>query len=1520
MTVFSCVLIGNESLLTHCSELLLSRGHTINTIVTRVPDIEAWAESKGIKTVSPGADLAGRLGSQPCDWVLSIANLSLVPDDVLALATKGAVNFHDGPLPGYAGLNVPVWAILNDELQHGITWHLIDGGVDEGAILEQRLFEIAPDDTALTLNAKCFAAAIDSFGAVIDQLETGNPQGTPQDFTNRQVFARADRPAAAAMLDFAKPADDLLRLVRALDHGNYWNPLCCPKIDLGDRVLLVTSASAASGDGASGTVLAAADGEMTVATATSVLRLGVANHMGGPAKDLPEVGTVLPSIDDADALSAKLGQVTPGELHWRRILHTASSVELADIGHLTTPNVASLPVPTSQPRDRVLAAFSAMMSRLDNAGGGTLAFSNGAAPVAPGVLSSWVPLYVAGDTIGDLQTGLAAEIAFADKYPAFALDLFARDPQLTAAIPHAGVSFEAGELIDGTAMTLAFDKGEATLFYDSTSLSTDVAERFVARIVHAAEAAEADVQVSDLPILPDSERDLLLYGWNETATDYDRLCMHQLFEAQAAKTPDATALVFEQEALTYAALNEAANRVAHVLVEMGVGAGTLVGLYTRRSSEMLIAALAILKAGGAYVPMDPSFPTDRIALYLEDSAASVVITQSDLAPNLPASKAQVLEIDSDARIATSPDSNPDFAVSPDDLAYVIFTSGSTGRPKGVMVEHGNVANFFVGMDDRIAHDEGGVWLAVTSLSFDISVLELFYTLARGFKLVISGDENRALVSGGSAVVPVTSRAMDFSLYYWGSNDTVSSDRYDLLLEGAKFADENGFCAVWTPERHFHAFGGSYPNPAVTGAAVAAVTKNLAVRAGSIVAPLHHPARIAEDWAVIDNMTGGRVGLAMASGWQPDDFVLRPENTPPDNKPALAEAIDQVRRLWAGEEVEFPRKDGKMHGVVTQPRPLSKTIPMWVTTAGNPATWAQAGEAGANVLTHLLGQSVEEVGEKIKIYHEALRKAGHDPKDFKVTLMLHTFLADAREVAREIAREPMKDYLRSAAALIKQYAWAFPAFKKPEGATNAFDLDLGSLEPDELEAILDFAFLRYFDDSGLFGTVDDAVARVEGLKKIGVDEVACLIEYGIDNKTVLDGLHPLAEVLRRVNGPVVEADPNDFSIAAQISRHNVTHLQCTPSMARMICMNDEASHALSHVQNLMIGGEALSGSLVAEMGKFSNAPIENMYGPTETTIWSTTQTASADDGIVNIGTPIANTQVYVLDDDRKPVPIGVAGELYIAGDGVTRGYWQRPDLTEERFLPDPFVDGGRMYRTGDLVRWRHDGKIDFLGRADHQVKVRGYRIELGEIEARLEAAPEIKQAVVMAREDVPGDMRLVAYLTVSSPVADDALKTRLSADLPSYMIPSHFVTLDSFPLTPNKKVDRKALPAPAKPVVAAPPLPKAAAAVGADVPAQITEVWCRILGLPQIGPNDNFFDLGGHSLLAVQAHREMRDALGIASLAITDIFRFPTVAGLAAHLGVEAQPTPVVAAAANDRAQTRADAMARRRAMRANRGR
>jgi natural product biosynthesis luciferase-like monooxygenase protein len=1500
----TAILMGDESLTIACGDMLLAGGHRIAAVVTRDAAVKGWAEGHGLRSLTKPREV---IGAVEADWLLSIANLRMIPAEVLAVPARGAINFHDGPLPRYAGLNTPAWAILNGESMHGVSWHVIEGGVDEGDLLATREVEIAPDETAFSLNSKCYAAGMESFAAVLSQLEGGTLDRQPQDLSLRGYFARDDRPGT--VLDFTRDAAALSALVRGLDFGGYWNPLGLPKLVFGGQMLRIGKlAVGAETSEAPGTVLAVGADHLSVATADRVVTLTGLTLLDAGRVDLPALTNVGEQIAASDMDSVPV----TGEAFWRGALQRMDPVTVPLVGAgQGAPDWQETPLalPAGLRTAQIATAVGSALLAGAGMASGDLALCMPAETSS--LVSPWVPLALPeAGTVTDLVGTVTERLSRAET-GSFARDLPFRDPEISDAIPQAALSL-SGTPLPGAALSVCLTGDAAKMIHDAKRLDPAAAKLIAARI-EAALARFATAQtLDDLRALPEAETDTLLNRWNDTARAYDPVTIHAAFEAQVARTPDAIALVCEGDSLSYAALNARANRLAHLLRDRGVTPGTPVGLYVARGLDLLAGTLGILKAGGAYVPLDPGYPADRIAHYISDSATPVIVTQAALAASLPEHAAEVIEIDADARLASAAQENPAPAATPDDLAYLIYTSGSTGVPKGVMVTHGNVANFFAGMDDRIDHAAGSVWLAVTSLSFDISVLELFWTLSRGFKLVLAGDEQRTLVANG----PVTGggKHIDFNLFYWGNDDGVGPKKYELLVEGAKFADAHGFNAVWTPERHFHAFGGPYPNPSVTGAAVAAVTRNLAVRAGSCVAPLHHPARIAEEWAVIDNLTDGRVGLAIASGWQPDDFVLRPENTPPQNKPAMYAAIDTLRKLWAGEAVEFPTKDGTPFAVVTQPRPVSKVLPIWVTTAGNPQTWREAGEIGANVLTHLLGQSVSEVADKIRIYHDALRAAGHDPADHKVTVMLHTYLAETREEAEAVAREPMKDYLRSAAALIKQYAWAFPAFKKPQGATNPLDIDLEGLSGEEMDAILEFAFQRYFNDSGMFGTVADGLARTEELRRIGVDEVACLIDYGIPVDKVLAGLQPLAQVLAEANREVEMAE-DDFSLAAQIVRHGVTHLQCTPSMAQMLVTNHDAAAALGRVKHLMVGGEALPGSLVRTLAARGVDRVQNMYGPTEATIWSTTQMIAGDCGdSAPVGTPISNTQVFILDDRMRPQPVGVPGELWIGGDGVTRGYWHREEMTEQRFPANPFGDG-RLYRTGDLAAWDASGVLQFMGRADAQVKIRGHRIEPGEIEARLAALPGVTQAVVVARDE-PGGAMLVGYVTATQPVDEAQARAALARDLPDIMVPAHIVTLDAMPLTPNKKIDRKALPRPER--------RRTPRAEAKETPVQGTQgriaaIWSALLGVADIRGEDNFFALGGHSLLAVQAHRDIRANLGAERLSITDIFRFPTLEGLAAHLDKGGAPAAAPAAPEEpDRAT--ADTMSKRRMMRAGRGR
>lgn len=341
--------------------------------------------------------------------------------------------------------------------------------------------------------------------------------------------------------------------------------------------------------------------------------------------------------------------------------------------------------------------------------------------------------------------------------------------------------------------------------------------------------------------------------------------------------------------------------------------------------------------------------------------------------------------------------------------------------------------------------------------------------------------------------------MDFSLLYFsGDGSTSETNKYHLLLETAKFADQNGFSALWIPERHFHDFGGLYPNPSVLSAALAMVTKHIQLRSGSIVLPLQHPVRVAEEWAVVDNLSNGRVSLSFAPGWHADDFLLCPENYR-DRKEIMWSRIETVKRLWRGESVEFIGGVGNCVKVNTFPRPLQPELPIWVTCKAD-NTFFGAGKIGANVLTSLLYETTDDLAEKITLYRESLVKHGYDPTTKKVALMLHTFIAENNQIVKEKVRKPFLNYLKTHFGLIENLA-----------KSVNFQVDTETFTQEDRHSLFSFAFERYFNYRVMIGTSETCRETVQHLQKIGVDEIACMIDFGVDLDSVMSSLEHLKEL-------------------------------------------------------------------------------------------------------------------------------------------------------------------------------------------------------------------------------------------------------------------------------------------------------------------------------------------------------------------------------------------------------------------------
>ena len=1017
----------------------------------------------------------------------------------------------------------------------------------------------------------------------------------------------------------------------------------------------------------------------------------------------------------------------------------------------------------------------------------------------------------------------------------------------------------------------AYDESSSLLLrlsYDRKTFGAEPADRLVGSVAAvlgslAENGAETKAAVSLSTLEPFRRDELRRVASGPALVGSGTDSLVDLLRARFRTMPEAPALAAGGLRLTYGALGEAAARAAAGLRRRGIGPGKRVGISMRRGPDLIVGLLAVLESGAAYVPLDPDYPAERIAFMIADADPALVLVddRSTMASSSSVSSVTIEELDGDG---TSRD--PEASAStpaPDDPAYVLYTSGSTGRPKGVVVRHRNVVAFFEGLDHLVPGAPGDRFLAVTSISFDISVLEIFWSLTRGLECVLAGEAESFFAAAEGPV----RRAPEFSLFFFaGSAAAGSDDKYALFREAAQFADRNGFSAVWTPERHFHDFGGLYPNPAVTGAALAAWTTNVEIRAGSVVLPLQDPIRVAEEWSVVDNLSNGRAAVSFASGWHARDFVLAPDAYA-DRVKRMYEGVETVRRLWSGEAIA--RKDGAGQEVLVRlfPRPHRRELPVWITSGGHIETFRSAGRIGANVLTHFLGQDLTAVSEKIAAYRAARSEAGFDPTTGKVALMVHAFLGESREAVKRIVREPLVRYLDTSADLVDALAKSLG-----QGASA------GSLTAAERAEFLERRFDRYFEKLGLFGTIDDGLRFVDALTAAGVDDIACLVDFGVPRIETLESLKLLARLRDRIVGRAAPKD-RQSTLAEILAGSRPTHLQSTPSLARMMLADPATRGALAAIRHWLVGGEAFPKGLLPELRQVTEAQIYNMYGPTETTIWSLAAKVESGDDPPPIGRPLAGQHIRIVDERGELAPYGAPGELWIGGAGVAAGYHARPELTAERFRRR----GDEIfYRTGDLVRRRADGAVEFLGRSDTQVKWRGHRIELGEIEHALGACAGVREAAVVLRQDEPREPRLTAYVVWSDASRRDgaeALRAELRRRLPEIMVPQDYVRLDRLPMTPNQKIDRRALPRPA--AEALPSGRVVVAPVGATE-TRLLGIWKRILNVSELSATDDWFDRGGHSLMAVQLAADVGREFGV-SLALSALFRAPTVRGLAAEI-------------------------------------
>jgi len=786
---FRCAIIGEGTLPLQCAERLLSRGHDIIALAAPRRDAARWSHQRDVPLAGDVAALASLLAGREVDYLFSIVNPTVLKSDVLAIPRLGAINYHDSPLPRYAGVNATTWALMHGETEHAISWHEIAERVDAGRILKRRAVPIAPTDTALSLNTKCYEAAIVAFEELIGELEQGTNVPCDQDLTHRSYFATHHRPPNASIIDWTQSADRVSAFVRALDFGPLRNPVATPKIMLGTtpfvapHVRLLDEPSAV----APGTVVRATADELVVAAADRLVAIPTLATLDGEAVSLGAliqtgVITVGASVQaPSDGYGALDGRAARTESFWRTRLADVRPAPVPGItigdgaprdvthGHERTSIPLAIPAEFARATSHdwttsMLALFTTYLARVGDGEpfdvGVTTADRAGTnvdpTGIASALFATQRPLQVApvlSSPFGAIVDDVAHRLDAMTKRGTWTRDLLSRVPELRRdELRHwmrgtpVGVDIlgaDGRQSPNASALTLVLDAlaQTASLAFDSDALHLSSARAIAGHLETLAQSIvlTPNAPIAELALLTEREREQVLYDWNATEhTERAPELVHEQFSARAAEAPNDVALTIEGDDLTYGALEAKANQLAWELRARGVGPNIPVGLCLERSHELVIAMLGILKAGGAYVPLDPDHPADRLAFVVQDAAPKVIVTVESLRAVVPAGDVAVISLDDPGTriFADRETSALPSVTSPEHLAYILYTSGSTGQPKGVMLPHSALGQVIRWTRESMHLGAGDVVMQKTPISFDPSGLEIYLALTSGARLVL----------------------------------------------------------------------------------------------------------------------------------------------------------------------------------------------------------------------------------------------------------------------------------------------------------------------------------------------------------------------------------------------------------------------------------------------------------------------------------------------------------------------------------------------------------------------------------------------------------------------------------------------------------------------------------------------------------------------------------------------------------------------------------------------------------------
>ena len=877
----------------------------------------------------------------------------------------------------------------------------------------------------------------------------------------------------------------------------------------------------------------------------------------------------------------------------------------------------------------------------------------------------------------------------------------------------------------------------------------------------------------ELSMLSAEERQKLLYDFNDTAVDYPKdKCIHQLFEEQVIKNPDKTAIIACDRTLTYRELNEEANRIAHSLIERGIGVGDIVAFALPRKSYLISTMLGILKSGAAYLPIDPDYPQDRIEYMLSDSGAKLLISENNI-KNLLQNSSTV---------------NPCVNMTSDNICYCIYTSGSTGKPKGTAIFHCNFVNLLLGTK-RYFKNNCKIAL-LTTICFDVAAQEIFGTLSLGLSGYLFASKN--CMSINDVCEAISNNKID-ALF-------ATPTYFDTLTQIPKYAE--------TILKYLR----------------------LVILAGEKFYLNDVVKKLANESTIFLNQYG-----------------------PAETHVSTCCRVTDERTIHFLFEEQAERNPNKV-AIIACDRTL---------------TYRELNEE-ANRIAHSLIKRGVGVGDIVAF---ALPR-----KSYLISTMLGILKSGAAylPIDPDYPQDRIEYMLSDSGAkllinennikkLLQNNSTVNPCVNMSSDNICYCIYTSGSTGKPKGTLLSHAGVANYVDNNN-----NNVVHRIikSTYKSIVSVTTVCFDIF------VTESLLPLTNGMEIILADE-EQSKSQSELNALLKLTPADVIQTTPTKMKTLISNNRNLDYLEQVKAIILGGETLDNSLVEELRRITKAEIFNIYGPTETTVWATNGKIEND---ITIGKPIANTQIYITDKYMQITPIGVTGELCIAGDGVGAGYLNRPELTAEKFIDNPFGKG-KLYKTGDLAYWREDGNIVYVGRNDFQVKIRGLRIELGEIENAMNSVDGVSQSVVIVRKNAEGRQLICAFYTGEEKQAKE-IRSIIGKKLPKYMLPHIFTHIAEMPLTSSGKVNRKALPE-----IDLENIETTVEFVEPknDAERNLVDSVKAVLNCEKVSTLDNFFDVGGDSLKAIELASKL-ESRGY-EVQVKTIFECGTIQELAKKLSV-----------------------------------